>query len=254
MPAYSLVIGIVGLTAALGMRGLQPAPTAPASMESAGGSAKGSVAILPTGSLHGDEVPHDAAGDWFALVSEVTGVSLRPVSVSLLPEQDMMDRDGEETGRRVEVSPPLDPIVLVRGLPSFTGHVTTALIGQSIDVGPGVEARLNNVSSRLWLRCSEGPAVQGERQQRCALTLQSDSRRQTLFTYTAWIRRAEGIWPAERPPLVLWAGDLDLDGNLDILLDTSEHWNVTDTRLFLSSAAGGDQLVSDVAGFRSTGC
>jgi hypothetical protein len=254
MPAHSLVIGILGLTAALGLRGLQPAPTAPTFTESAGGSPRKSVAILPTGSLHGDEVPHDAAGDWFALVSEVTGVSLRPVSVSLLPEQDMMDRDGEETGRRVEVSPPLDPIVLVRGLPSFTGHVTTALVGQSIDVGPGVEARLNNVSSRLWLRCSASPAVDGQRQQRCALTLQSDSRQQTLFTYTAWVRRGEGIWPAERPPLVLWAGDLDLDGNLDILLDTSEHWNVTDTRLFLSSAAEGDQLVSGVARFKTTGC
>jgi hypothetical protein len=52
----------------------------------------------------------------------------------------------------------------------------------------------------------------------------------------------------------LWAGDLDLDGSLDLLLDTSDHENVTEMRLFLSSAAKHGQLVSEVAKFTRVGC
>src|SRR5204863_431295 len=77
------------------------------------------VSLLVTGSLHGDEVPAHAAGDWLALVREGNSVILWPVTVSLVPEQDIGDRDGERTGRRVDVSPPLDPVVLLRGLRLF---------------------------------------------------------------------------------------------------------------------------------------
>ena len=111
--------------------------------------------------MHGDEVPAGAAGDWLALVREGNGATVHPVSVSLVPEQDMMDEDGEETGRRVEVEPPLEPIVLVRGLAWFTGPVTTALMDERVDVGPALEARLNTVSSRLSVRCGEASESRG---------------------------------------------------------------------------------------------
>jgi hypothetical protein len=256
MPANSLVIGLVGLVTALGAHGLQPAPDARTVAKSAGRSATASpkaFSILPTGSLHGDEVPDDAAGEWFALVSEGNGATLSPVRVSLVPEEDMMDRDGEETGRRVEVEPPLGPIVLVRGLPPFTGQVTTAMLDQAVDVSRGVEAGLNGVSTRLLVRCVDAPPVSGQRQQKCALMAQSDGIEQALFTYSAFFDGTNRVF-ADRGPFVSWAGDLDLDGSLDLLLDTSDHDNVEELRLFLSSPAKPGELVSEVALFRHTGC
>jgi hypothetical protein len=235
--------------------GLQAAPNAPVLIDFAGGSAqREAIAILQTGSLHGDEVPAAAAGDWLALVPEGDGAAVHPVSVSLVPEQDMMDEDGEETGRRVEVNPPLDPIVLVRGLASFTGPVTTVLMDERVDVGPGLDARLNTVSSRLSVRCGEASRVEGQRQQRCTLVVQSEAVRQALFTYSAYFEGAQRLWASDNGPFVLWAGDLDLDGRLDLLLDTSDHENVKEMRLFLSSAAEPGQLVSEVALFTKVGC
>ncbi len=252
MHANSSVIGVLGIMAALGV---QAAPNAPVLNDFAGGSAqREAVAILQTGSLHGDEVPADAAGDWFALVREGNGAMVHPVSVSLVPEQDMMDEDGEETGRRVEVEPPLDPIVLVRGLGWFTGPVTTALMDERVDVGHALEAHLNTVSSRLSVRCGEGSRVGGQRQQRCTLVVQSETVRQALFTYSAYFEGTQRLWASNNGPFVLWAGDLDLDGRLDLLLDTSDHENVKEMRLFLSSAAKPGQLVSEVALFRQVGC
>jgi len=252
MQANTSVIGVLGMMAALA---LQAAPNAPVLNDVADLSAQGeAVAILPTGSLHGDEVPADAAGNWLALVREGNGTTVHPVNISLVPEQDMMDEDGEETGRRVGVEPPLEPIVLVRGLGWFTGPVTTALMDERIDVAHTLEVRLNTVSSRLSVRCGEGSRVEGQRQQRCTLVVQSEAVRQALFTYSAYFEGTQRLWASDNGPFVLWAGDLDLDGRLDLLLDTSDHENVKEMRLFLSSAAKPGQLVSEVALFRQVGC
>jgi hypothetical protein len=144
--------------------------------------------------------------------------------------------------------------MLVRGLPSFGGQVTTAMVDGRVDVGRGLEASLNDTSWRLSVRCAESPAVEGQRQQSCALILRSGAVRQTLFTYRSFFSEGQRIWASERPPTVLWAGDLDLDGGLDILLDTSDHYNVTEMRLFLSSAVQREPLPSEVARFTHTGC
>jgi hypothetical protein len=252
MRANTSVIGVLGMMAALGLRA---ASNAPVPTDVAGGSAqREAIAILQTGSLHGDEVPADPAGDWLALVRDGGGAAVHPVSVSLVPERDMMDEDGEETGRRVEVQPALDPIVLVRGLAWFTGPVTTVLMDERVDVDHALEARLNTVSSRLSVRCGEASRVEGQRQQRCTLVVQRDAVTQAVFTYSAYFEGAKRLWASNNGPFVLWAGDLDLDGRLDLLLDTSDHENVEETRLFLSSAAKPGQLLSEVALFRHVGC
>ncbi|MBS1813354.1 MAG: hypothetical protein JSS87_00595 [Acidobacteria bacterium] len=51
---------------------------------------------------------------------------------------------------------------------------------------------------------------------------------------------------------ILWLGDLDGDGKLDLLLDISGHYNVMNPVLFLSK--GAPQLVQAVASFPTTGC
>ena len=43
-----------------------------------------------------------------------------------------------------------------------------------------------------------------------------------LFTYRAYYEGTERMWASERQPTVLWAGDVDADGRLDVLLETSK--------------------------------
>ena len=55
-------------------------------------------------------------------------------------------------------------------------------------------------------------------------------------------------------PRLLWAGDLDTDGRLDLVLDESWHYNVTVTVLYLSSEAAPGSLLRRVARHETTGC
>lgn len=53
---------------------------------------------------------------------------------------------------------------------------------------------------------------------------------------------------------VSWVGDADGDGKLDFLIEADRHYNLSTSRLFLSSKAGKGQLVKQVAVSTATGC
>lgn len=53
---------------------------------------------------------------------------------------------------------------------------------------------------------------------------------------------------------IVWVGDLDRDGRLDLIIDASEHYNVGELRLYLSSVAPSGSLLKLVASRRTTGC
>jgi hypothetical protein len=82
-------------------------------------------------------------------------------------------------------------------------------------------------------------------EQHSTLTLHGGGISQTLFSLT---EHDAASWQ------LLWAGDLDGDGKLDLLLNLSAHYNVSARRLFLSSAARQGEAVREVAVFETTGC
>lgn len=53
---------------------------------------------------------------------------------------------------------------------------------------------------------------------------------------------------------VIWTGDLDRDDQPDLLIDTSDHYNVFQPTLFLSSKADSGVWVKAVAYHTSVGC
>jgi hypothetical protein len=54
---------------------------------------------------------------------------------------------------------------------------------------------------------------------------------------------------------VIWAGDLDDDGRLDLIVDVSNHYNIVSAIVvFLSSLAREGQLVGRASGFWAVGC
>ena len=55
-------------------------------------------------------------------------------------------------------------------------------------------------------------------------------------------------------PTAIWAGDLDRDGELDLLVDATFHYNVSNWTLWLSSGADSGELVGEVATLTTTGC
>jgi hypothetical protein len=81
-----------------------------------------------------------------------------------------------------------------------------------------------------------------------SLALRSNGSSQVLYSLRGSGEPTEAWW------YLLWAGDLDRDGKLDLLVTVSDHYNVAEQVLFLSSAAGAGGLVGEVARLRTTGC
>ncbi len=53
---------------------------------------------------------------------------------------------------------------------------------------------------------------------------------------------------------IIFAGDIDGDGKLDLIVDCSDHYNVSNPVLFLSRPAGKNHLLKKVGEHRSVGC
>ncbi len=215
------------------------------------------VEMLRTGSFHGDEVPSNAPGRWSALVLDGGGASLRPVRVSVVREYDaIVDENGEQTGKRVQISPHVEATVLLRGLRSLKpGLVATAIGEQNFRQGRRIEARLGTRSYHLSFECIPHEVAEGQ-SGTCELKVESGPSTQVLFTYQLPFI-SDGEWHTSGildTPMILWAGDLDGDGRLDVLVNTSDNDNVGEVRLYLSSLADPARLMAEAARFTYVGC
>ena len=88
-------------------------------------------------------------------------------------------------------------------------------------------------SAGRWADSAEGRALEGY-----TLSLQDRGRRQVVFAQPDYFLKP--VW-------LLWAGDLDGDGRLDLLLNTNYHPEASGLSLYLSSHAAAGALVGLVA-------
>ena len=212
--------------------------------------------LLLTGTFHQDEVTHASSDDWLALVSTPRGWMLQPVGVVIERDHDpIVDLEGEMTGKRVTAIAVDEPLLLVRGRRLGPGAVTPAMPDAAdLRLQEPATLRLGGVASTLRYRCNE--KVEDEYGFfPCALQLVTGTSVQTLATYSSMRDEHNNLLLAgSASPTVLWAGDLDHDGRLDLVIDTSWHYNLYAPSLYLSSAAAPGQLVAKVATFSSAGC
>lgn len=190
--------------------------------------------VAYTGSFHGEEMPY-ATGERFLALTE--GGVLVPVTIDVEIEEDpIVDNPGERTGKRVSVAG-FEELFLVRGRNLHPGKVTPAqpdFAELLIPVSKPVFV-LGSHEYQLSYRC---------RAEECTLVLASGELSQDLETVA-------GDDVAHH---VSFAGDLDHDGRLDLIVDLSRHYNESRPTLWLSSAAKEGQLVAMTAELPTTGC
>ena len=111
-----------------------------------------------------------------------------------------------------------------------------------------IDLRLGDAAYRLALRCALPGAP-------CRVELETGTHRQALLELAA-TRNEDGslMLGDDASPALLFAGDIDRDGRLDLILDATDHYNLRRPTLYLSTQAADGELVHRVAEHEAVGC
>jgi hypothetical protein len=188
-------------------------------------------ALLRTGFYFDGDLPANAAGDWLCLLRK--SARLVPCTVEIVPDEPMPGYPGH----RVRVRQDLKARFLVRGLPPANEPRDLPTYSRERMLVPGTLLLGDPGGSELAM-LQQGSGAR--------IVLRADGREQVLA-------RQESI-DVSGTTTLHWAGDLDLDGKLDLLLDVSSHQASTELRLFLSSRAAPGELVGEAAALSKSNC
>ncbi len=210
------------------------------------------VQLIRVGSFHGHEVNARSGETWWGLFPVDSGFELRSLRVDVKPTRDMSDEGNTRTGKEVSVKEGT-PLVLMRGIKGMKAGPVTTVIGSPRFFYPG-ERISQEISKGKYFSLSaygnvDRPPDSGPGDTRITAY-------RLVLCVQPWIEsnQQELVDSFYGPmPRVVWAGDLDGDGRLDLLADFPQE-NVSDIALFLSSAAPKGKLVELVARFRTVGC
>jgi len=217
-------------------------------------------AIQPPGQFHAGEAVARDGEPWLAL--RVGGKQAALVATTLqvrVVRDEVADEEGARTG--LAISSPNDAgiVAYLRGARLAAGPIEAAeLSGQQAGSGLPYRFTFHGQSYRLASQCDPQPRTVQEQQPQfdCRIELRTGGQRQVLSRLTGY--REPGATTVslgdDASPTLRFAGDLDRDGKLDLIFDTTDHYNVSRPTLFLSSQAGRGELLHEVARYESVGC
>lgn len=218
-----------------------PAPTA---------SGPASAYLLEPGDFHGVEVLGPTGPGWLALITDGNRSAWQSVTIEIQTVHDEVTDDaGVATGKRVSVRERTsgDVVLLAYGLGDLARTSVITALNEPRDLHNGDVVPLAVRGHEYRLRVvNQKPEATQAIGAGSALLLNEGDVSQSLYSLPDF-----GDEPAWR---LLWAGDLDGDGKLDLYLDLSNHYNVSNRMLFLSSRAKPGELLGKTVVFATTGC
>jgi hypothetical protein len=208
--------------------------------------------VLTEGVYHGDEVPYSSGPGWFALIQDGTSSRLVSVELKVDTAQDVIidANEGPYTGKSISTQPSLpDVVLLLKGTVLRAGVVSVAaIVGEDDGLSPK-KISLNDISYSLRLN-ADCDRIYNEKRQ---WNLSSGKVVQTIGELPVG-RGDDGRFFTDGTTVLRWAGDLDRDGKLDLVVEMSDYYNRGNTFVFLSSLAQKGRLVEEAGVFSITGC
>jgi hypothetical protein len=211
--------------------------------------------VLEPGEFHGEEVSAQSGEKWLGLhITDDDHSILLPYRLTIEAVNDLIvDEEGQSTGKKVSVDLPLAPLFLIKGAKNVSaGPVTTVFddgarsgtLGESsaLTLNLGEQSYVLKVAgSEDTAKCPSQSLPRNAR-----LVLVNGEFKQVLYSLQDC--GSDPSWS------LVWAGDLDRDGKLDLYVNVTQHYNSSERKLFLSSQASEGQLVKEAAEFATSGC
>ena len=180
---------------------------------------------------------------WLGLYPTKSGYTLVPATVRVDAFYDPTIGDDENVTGATRVSVPGQnaPLFLVTGLDSLkTGMVKTLFSGR-LPLESFLEFTLDNESTYTIAALGGLKSNSGNVDYKVELV--KGSRSQVICSFDTTNSAVSYL---------LWAGDIDRDGELDLLIDTVCDYSASCPALFLSSLAEGGNLLKKAAQFETT--
>lgn len=219
--------------------------------QSEASSVESEIQLLQVGAFHGNEVSAESGEVWLGLYSTPDGHALIPSRITVETVYDpFVDSAGEQTGKVVSVEEQTPPLFLIKGLNISEGEFIKTLSAEQTILSPGksLNLKLDDESESYVTVYGEGEVGPNgfTSLENYSLELSDGQLSQELLAYSS----TNGAIPT-----LLWAGDLDGDNKLDLVINATPHYTISSAPiLFLSSMAKDGNLVQKVAIFIATGC
>ncbi len=213
------------------------------------------IKLLETGEFHGDDVKAKSGEIWLGLFKQGDDyfLSSTKIKVKIVFDAIVDDEEkGKKTGKGITVNGKNKPIFLLRNA-NFLKQEKVKTVFYKDGEDSFEETNINNETNKTFklndttynLFVTTDKVKEGWIDETSKLILTDGKTEQIIYTQ----RRCDDCGLA-----VYWAGDLDADGKLDLYFDLTDHYNVSQKRLFLSSQAEKGKLVKEVANFTTVGC
>lgn len=219
--------------------------------------------ILNTGSYHGDEVPAGAAQrQWFGLFLGADGYYIDTTRITTTTEYDPVldDEQGKHTGIALKARHSDSTILLITGVNYLRMGKVQEVSRLSlvpypyVQVQPGDSIRFDYAGNTYTL-FAKGKKWQDDQ----------DPDNFYIEDYRLYFSGTKNGKPLQQLIAaqklfddamigIIFCGDLDGDQVPDFIIDTTNHYNVFQPTLYLSSQAAPHQLLLTIAKHTSMGC
>ena len=206
-------------------------------------------ALQPPGQFHGDEPVARDGERWLALRVDGDNAALVTTTLAVRAVEDpTVDAAGQRSGLAVSSADDGSVVMYLRGSGLRDGRIERAQVGPGTGSLP-YAIGFRGQRYRLDARCDATPFrhVDAQAHYACRIVFDDGARAQTLAAMTGYYEVGATTISLgdDASPRLLFAGDLDRDGKLDLIFDTSDHYNKSRQTLFLSTPALPDGEVLD---------